>query len=394
MVYTPDDELRIPEGGLTFDPPMRMHHLTGGLSILMSFNRLASLLSPRSQTMVFFSVLRNASLDASLKAQEGIRILGRNHFSVAEEMNDPVTSNFAVSANAPDNRCLAYVQNEKWAGLAVALHRMERDSEALLVNRVVSQMRLCLSRLERLSLAYRTVLSSTDIEPASSSGISFTSDKYAQFLGSEYRSVLNELYSLRDALLAAAYRLRYKHSDPFTMKKMRQTVLSEPGDAAKLIVSSMFSEEGDLLIDHMSLYRSVAQHCLGATNPVLGDVYQLKISQGPFGELPYLIYPLYDDIGKMRDIEQGSSKGVLEKLPIEEAKRFMGIGEYRDALEFCYDCFVRLLKIAELLHQEVGIAPEVTIITDDDIIELTVTDETGKVVRAKRDEATGRLVEY
>lgn len=107
----------------------------------------------------------------------------------------------------------------------------------------------------------------------------------------------------------------------------------------------MFSNSGDLLIDHMSLYRSVAQHCLGATNPVLGDIYQLRVSTEPFGDLPYLIYPLYDDIGKMREIEQGSSKGILEGFPIEEAKRFFGLGDYRDALEFCYDCFVRLLRI-------------------------------------------------
>lgn len=49
MSNPPNDELKIPEGGFTFDPPIRVHHLTGGLSILMGTNRLAILLNPRAQ---------------------------------------------------------------------------------------------------------------------------------------------------------------------------------------------------------------------------------------------------------------------------------------------------------------------------------------------------------
>ncbi|MBV9484408.1 hypothetical protein [Bradyrhizobium sp.] len=177
------------------------------------------------------------------------------------------------------------------------------------------------------------------------------------------------------------------------MKKIKALVTTETDGSAQLISHAMFSDAGDRLLDHMALYRSVAQHCLGATNPIFGDAYQLRLSAGPFGKLLYLIYPLYDDIEKMRAIERGSSIGILERPSKEELERFGGLRHYRDALEFCYDCFVRLLKIGEFLRQETGIEPRPITITDKDILELVVTDETGKVTRAKRDQ-TGRLVEY
>jgi hypothetical protein len=176
-----------------------------------------------------------------------------------------------------------------------------------------------------------------------------TSDKYSNYLASEYRSCLNELYSLRDAVLAAAFRLNYKRNDPFAIKKLKSLVLSDDSSISTLISQSMFDSSGDHIIDRISLYRSIAQHCLGATNPVIGDVYRLFISRGPYGELPYLVFPLYDDIEKMRAIEAGSSRGIFEPPPRSEAERFLGLPSPSDALDFCYDCFVRLLRICEVL---------------------------------------------
>lgn len=387
-----NNTLDVPEEGLIFPPPIRAFHLSGGLWVLMSINHLAALISPGGNGMTFFSVLKNASLTSVLREQSGVRILGRNHFSVAEEMEDAVTQNFAISASTAENQCLASAQTHQWQGLATALHRLKRDPEALMARRVALQIRLCLTRLERLSAAYRTVL--TNIGNKQEPGRhKFTSDKYAQYLGSEYRSVLNELYSLRDAVLAASYRLHLKRTDSFSVKKIRPLVADASDGSSRMISEAMFSTHGDLLIRNMSLYRSVAQHCIGATNPVFGDVYQILTSRGPLGEHPYLVYPLYDNLERMREIEEGSSRGVLEPLPEEEGERFMGLGEYKDALEFCYDCFVRLLRIAENLEREIGIEPQQVTITDADIMEMTITDETGKVTRAKRDES-GRLVEY
>jgi hypothetical protein len=392
MTDAPRDRVDLPDAGLSFAPPMRAHHLTGGLSMLIASNRLAMVM-PGGPGMIFFSVSKEGSLASYLEGQDGIRHLGSNYFNAADEMNDAVTQHFTIAAHDSNRRCLATEQAIEWGGIANTLHQSKRGAVALVATRVASQVRSSLARLERLSMAYRTVLLEVRTRQKPPSSSTFTSDKYAAYLGIEYRAMLNELYALRDSVLTSAYRLRFKRDDAFAMRKIKPLALAETSGAAKLISQSMFSDVGDRLIDHMALYRSVAQHCLGATNPIFGDVYQLQLSSGPFGDLPYLIFPLYDDIEKMRAIERGSSTGVLERPTIEEVERFAGVGHYRDALEFCYDCFERLLRIAELLRQEIGVEPQPITITDKEILEITVTDGAGKVTRAKRAE-TGRLVEY
>jgi len=96
----------------------------------------------------------------------------------------------------------------------------------------------------------------------------------------------------------------------------------------------------------------------------------------------------------MRTIEQGSSKGVLDAPSRAEAERFLSISSHVDALEFCYDCFVRLLEICEALASEIKIEPKAIVITKNEILEATVTNAYGETRRVKRDEATGQLVEY
>lgn len=382
----------IQEPLITLAPPMRMHHLTGGLSLLVASNKLCTLLSPGGPGMSFFSLLTQASLSSLPEGHDGIRALGWTQFDRAEEMQDSVTSNFWITAPNVNSRCPAFTQSQYWSGVATALHGLNRDTDALLARRLNSQIRFCLTRLERLSIAYRTVLIA--VKPKDDLSVEYTSDKYAHYIGSEYRSLLNELYGLRDALLVAVYRLGYKLTDPFTIKKLKALVTNETSEMGKLIARSMFSADGDLLIDHMSLYRSVAQHCIGTANPIFADMYRLSLSSGPYGKLPFLVYPLYDDIEQMRAIERGSSKGALERPSRMEAERFLSIPVHLDALEFCYDCFIRLLEICEVLGNEVAIEPEVIKITENEILELTLTDGLGNTKRLKREETTGQLVEY
>lgn len=383
----------VPEEGYAIEPPMRLHHLTGGLAVLLGANRLAMMLSPGSSEMRFFSLLPKMHLSSTLKMQPGIRFLGGNQFNHADEMRDPVSSNFIIAATNADGKALAQAEFYRWNGIAVALRQMNRESDAMIADRLDNQIRLCKDRFERLSMAYRTTLSMVVADRDPEKKVSFTGDKYAHYLASEYRSLLNELYSLRDAVLAVAYRMKYGRVDSFALSKVRQCVSSAADRSEKLIVEAMFSDRPGL-IGRMSLYRAVAQHCLGANNPVLGDVYKIACSNGLYGKLPYVIFPLYDNIEKMREIERGASKGVLERSSQAESIRFMSLPSHVDALEFCYDCFVRLLRICEALATEIGIEPKVTTITDADIIEGTFTDSAGKVTRVKRDEKTGRLIEY
>lgn len=327
-----------------------------------------------------------------LQSQSGLRHIGANQFNDAGEMQDPVTQRFELSVRAQNGWCLATAQSDEWHGVANALHQSGRGADALVANRIASQVRTCLVRLERLSVAYRTVLTEATKNRVLPLSNRFTLNKYSAYIGIEYRATLNELYALRDAVLVGAYRFRFQQTEPFSLPRIKALVAAVPNGSAKLVSDAMFSDAGDRLLDHMALYRNVALHCLGATNPIFGDAYQLRLSAGPFGDLLYVLFPLYDDVEKMRAIERGSSKGVLERPPQEELERFGRLEHYRDALEFCYDCFVRLLQIGELLRRESGIEPLTLTITDKDIIKLVVTDGSGKVKRAKRDE-TGRLVE-
>jgi hypothetical protein len=153
-------------------------------------------------------------------------------------------------------------------------------------------------------------------------------------------------------------------------------VLAERKGVGRLIADSMFNADGDLLIDRMSLHRGVGQHCLGKNNPLFGDVYQLRRSRGPLG-LPCLVFPLFDDVGRMRAIEKGSSKGILEPPTRAEAERFLRKRDL-DALEFLFDCFVRLLRIAKMLADEIGLGLRMMTITDDDIIDAKFTNQAGR----------------
>jgi hypothetical protein len=384
--------LSVPDEGIQFVPPMWVHHLSGGLSLMTSSNKHA-LLMPSSVGMTFFCQSQRASATAILQGQSGLRHLGSNFFRAAGEMDDAITQHFEISARAQNGSCLATTQSEEWHGVANALHHSERGADALVASRIASQIRTCTARLERLSVAYRAALTDAKNRSETPTTHKFTLNKYASYIGIEYRAALNELYALRDAALVGAYRLRFKQTSPFSMRRMQALVVETSGGCAELILHAMFSDVGDRLLDQMALYRSVAQHCLGATSPIFGDAYQLCLSSGPFGDLMYVLFPLYDDIEKMRAIERGSSKGILERPSQEELERFGRLGNYRDALEFCFDCFVRLLQIIDLIRRESGIEPRQVVITDKEILDLVVTDETGKVTRAKRDD-TGRLVEY
>jgi len=268
-----------PEHTAVFEPPMYKFHLSGGLGVLVGSNRLSMIIAPGKRDLVFFSVREISSMLSILDKQNELRVLGRNHFDQAEDMRDFVTTNFVVAAWDEKRRCLAEAQARHWGGVARTLHEGGKSSESLLAQRLSLQIRTSLKRFERLSIAYRTTLSDVVWDETSVDFNALTSDKYAHHIGLEYRSCLNELYSLRDAILVVMFRLKLGRTDSFSIRKLRNALKEEIEGAGHLIYTSMFSETGDKLIDQMSLYRSIALHCIGSTNPVFGDSYQICLSQ-------------------------------------------------------------------------------------------------------------------
>ena len=381
-------EQSLPEYKLAFEPPLLVHYLSGGLSLLVSRNNLNAVFAPRSGIIPYCSC--DGRIDQLLNDQPGVRVLGIAFNQSAEEMQDPVISKFILPRGGT-SACRAHAQQVYWEGLGNTLGSAERRSDSLVANRVSNQFRVCTFRFERLAAAYRTVLSIVGNEEHQANN-ALTNNKYAQYVGNEYRSLLNELYGLRDALLGAFFRILNGRTGPYESKKVRSLVKGAQHGAAKMILDSMFAESGDRLIEHMTLYRSVALHCLGDNHPIFGDGYKISESVGVFGHLPMIVYPLYDDIERMRDIEKDSSKGTAERLPREEAERFLSLKSHIDALEFCFDCYVRLLSLSEAMASEIPLKPQPFTLTDKDILELTMKSRDGTVRRFKQSES-GNLVE-
>ena len=378
---------------LVLDRPFWMHHLTGGLQVLLGSNRQCLLLAPEVG-MRAFTLRAGASVDSAFKSYNGkIRVVGRSYASNVEEMNEPVTGPFVLRACAPNNQCLAHVMLHHWRGMAHALSLESRGPDALLIDRAANHIGIAVRRLEKLSIAYRSALSSIELPEHKPDTKSMFSNKYAQNMGIEYRALINELYGLRDALSLVFFRLYFKRTDGFKTKKLKLLLLADGGPTASLMAASMFAEAGgDLLIERMSLYRSVAQHCLGSNSPIFGDVYAVASANGILGDLRWLVYPLYDDIERLRSIEQGATAGIIDRPDRAEAERFIGKDDHLDALDFCCECLVRLLTIASGIADGLGIEPKMHMITDADILQAEITDENG-TRRVKRDPTTGKLVE-
>lgn len=372
-------------------PPIQFHHLSGGAVLWLGSDRTATLRSPAG--MNAFCLRRGQSIVSLLRAYKKIRVLGRTTFQHPEEIHDPVADNFVLPVLTNEHKCLAHDQQLYWRGAAVAAYQEGKGIESVVASRIASQVRICLRRIEQLSIAYRMTLDFAATQPQRA-GSTLTNNKYAQAIGSEFRSALNELYALRDAVNSAAYRFRYARLDGLRTKSLEKFVREDASVMGRLIHQSMFDAAGDLLLDRMSLYRSVALHSLGMANPVLGDGYFAAAENGVLGPIMYVCFPLYDNIDRMREMEHAGSKGVLGPLPPDEAMRFVQKADHLDALEFCFDCFERILRIAEALAKDAALPSGPLRITDDDIQEVTITEIDGSVKRAKRDEFTGNLVEF
>jgi hypothetical protein len=160
------------------------------------------------------------------------------------------------------------------------------------------------------------------------------------------------------------------------------------------MLSPMFAETSPMgLIALMSLYRNAFFHFMGTKNNPFGQAYCFREASSVFGDIPYLIYPLYDDINRLRSIERGASldEGTSEQSK-DEAKRFMQLANYTDALEFCYDSFISLLALSSAIEKQVKLASKNVELTDSDILEATFRHSDGTVAHFVKGE-DGKLVE-
>lgn len=374
---------------LSFEPPLQLYHLSGGLQLLIGNNRLALMSDVHSGYPLLWSTLNGPS--DILSFYPGIRIIGRTRFSTADEMSEPISPNFAIRAVSRSNQCLAFNQHTFWSGVANGFGKDGAAENAHFCRRLSTQIIKSTRRLEKLSLSYRLALPFQEIPKEGD--VSFHQNKLASNIGNEFGSLLDDLYGLRDAINVIVYKVLLGRSGSFSTKALKKAISPiSSSPTANLISSAMFDEaDGDLIISKMSTYRGVALHCMGTSNPATLDSVMVKCVSGALGTIARIVYPLYDDITELKEIEAGRSFGPRQDRNALE--RFAKLDNHLDGMDFAYDCFVRLLQIAESLGIELRVEPRHMQLTDRDILKATFTDEDGNVINLERDPVSGEQFE-
>lgn len=280
-----------------------------------------------------------------------------------KELYDPLPEQIAIHANGPDNRCLAHGQDFYWEGVRHVQYENGNNYEFFIVSRYLTQLRRVRDRLSKLFSAYQLAYDSREVVPKDRDATSI-SNKYTDHIGNEFCSILDEIVSMRDAALNIIYRMNYKTTKDFKMRDFKNYILSAPKDDLRdAIANSMFDpNSGDMLLDHMALHRNVATHATGKVNPVSGNFAIVRSFDGCFGKLKQLIFPLYDDIEAMRELNSNTAKQFYFRRDNEELKRFLDKEFHLDALDFAFDCYKRILSITCLAGTAGGFESRLPII--------------------------------
>lgn len=350
-------------------PPVKLYRFSGGLRLILDDNRRCHLLGARPGQELHFD-LGNRVVGPSLFNNANFRPFARSTCYTDEELNDPIADVFALAAWGPDRKSLTFSQEFYWSGVSHVFNEEGKSVEEGLVRRLTTSMRKCLRRFEKLFLSYSTALKHYGVKELLPGN--FVRDKYASDIGNEFGSFLDDLYGLRDSVNAITYRILLNGEGAFSTKKFRQLILrSEKDELIRTISESMFEEaSGDLMLSRMSTYRAVALHCMGTTNPILGDSVCFVKESTSFGNIVRMVFPLYDDMAKLKETELETPRGFSFKRDEAELRRFTSLDAHNDAMEFGFDCYVRLLTICRLLGERLGLKSEHMRLTDDDIIDF------------------------
>lgn len=375
------------KGIVSLEPPITVYRLSGGLVLLEGCNSCIVVFSPKNLTA--FSLLQSSNIDYLLNSYEKIRIIAQYDVMSANELNDGVTFFLNSGIAIEDGICLANRQYRFWNGIHNTISNKKLFSISKKIARLSNQIRLCLHRIDKLSFSYGIALAflKEQEEEDNEYEISFFDNKYAYNIGCEYGSCLNELKSLKDSIIDV---LLYFYNCDFVLenninkqyKKLKDAVVSKKDYLSQIIFDSMYSEDGDNLIKHMSIYRNFVQHDSGKNNPIFSDLIRFYSIDGFLGRLTLIKYPLYDDLDKLEKYQKNGY--YIDNLDNKETERFLSVKDHKDALEFCYDCFERLLTFSYLLSQKIDIKPTPKILTNDEILELTITDGNGNILFKKQ----------
>jgi hypothetical protein len=368
--------------------------MSGGVSCLSSGNGTCWMMSPKLPT--FWTQIEISTLQHDLELITPLRILTKSLFSAPQDMHYPLPETYLLIPTSQGSG-FDTQQLRRWFGLSTAYGFQRANTTALRAERIAKQILFCRDTLYTLNRSYKFTMTrnvtSDNISYPTDGTVHFMSDKYAADIDYRTQSCLNELYALRD------YLLYFLFEDMYSQKGISirgGLMLLEQDDKFGLatMLSPMFAETSPMgLIALMSPYRNAFFHFMGTKNNPFGQAYCFREASSVFGDIPYLIYPLYDDINRLRSIERGASldEGTSEQSK-DEAKRFMQLANYTDALEFCYDSFISLLALSSAIEKQVKLASKNVELTDSDILEATFRHSDGTVAHFVKGE-DGKLVE-
>jgi hypothetical protein len=351
-------------------PPFRLYRLSGGMKLIMDAEKDCLLSGAVPGDDLRFKLGSN-KVGSSLFGNPNLRVFASSTCRDDTELNDPISETFALSVVGPDRTSLNVSQARYWSGVANACRLNGRLVEEAQFRRLVTHIRRSTRRFEKLHLSYSYTLEryqQTQVERRH-----FVKSKFSNDIGYEFCSLLDDLYGLRDAVNDLIFRVALNGTGPFRTKKLINGLKNAPKtELFKLVSHSMFDDSGDLLLLKMSTYRSVAMHCMGTTNPVIGNAISFSDEDTNLGPFRRMFFPLYDDLSKLKEIEEETPKGFAFDAGEEEFTRFSNLENHLDALEFGFDCLVRLLTISFLLSVETKLESRDFEITDEDILDQQI----------------------
>jgi hypothetical protein len=385
----------IPPEGLSFEPPIKIFNLSGGISCLYGNNRLCFLVAPIKQPK-FWTELGDWMTPSALSDVGALRFLTQYYYSHAEKLHDPFPEACTLVQTDGHGAPFDRAQFERWSGISIALQKRGEHGRAVRAKRIASQILLCVHTLDRLVESYRQTLLaniSDKVTRPEAQEYSFTSDIFSMRISYDTQSCLNELFSLRDSLFTFLFEDMYLE-ERYAWKKLEGLLLcNDRFDLASLILPATSRNNPVGKIALFSIYRNVFSHCLGPNGGPLGSpMYTFRQCDTSLGEIPYVLFPLYDDLEYLMSVEKGGNLNIAGDLNTE-AIRFMTASTHVDALDFCHDSLILLLRIAQAIEASSGIPSEFQKLEEKDIIEIEVRDTDGTVRRMRRNEL-GKLEEY
>ena len=325
-----------------------------------------------------------------------LTILTRTHFNRAEELHDPLKSSSLYLANA-SGISLENEQSARWIGLSIA-YRSRRDTlKARRAERIGKQILFCRNTLDALIRSNRSTLTYNLLESVicnpEAETFQYTENKYSADIGYRAQSCLNELYGLRDLVMSFLFEVLY--GQKMSLSGVVDFLISDDRFGFASTIIPLFRRDVPIgKIALMSICRNVFFHYTGPQSGPFGPMYCFRECFGPLGFIPYLVYPLYGNVERLKLIEKGryldNDSAEAQKL---EAIRFMNVPSHLDVLDLCYECFVILLEIAGLIEKQIPINSETIVLTDKDILDLTLRDANGQVKKYRQNQG-GKLEEY